>query len=404
MTATMTSAGTSPASENGSLEDLLTDEFLLPFRARAGASDEQNTYFYEDLEQLRSIGYLAAAVPEHRAGWGLDVAGVAAIQQRIARYAPATALAMSMHHYWVGIAAEMERLGDTSSSWILDEAVQGTVFAAGHAESGNDAPVVMSTASARRVEGGYRFDGRKMFGSNGPVWGYLGAHALDVSDPSNPVIVHGYVRRDDPGVEVVETWNTLGMRPSQSHDTVLTDVFVPDERIGRIVPAGSDADPYLFFMNIWALGLFSNVYIGIAERSLEIAVRSATTKTSVAIPQGAYAFNPMVQHQIADMFLELQAGRATLDRMLDDFLAGVDHGAMWGAHITSAKWRAVESAKRVVDIALDVTGGVGMFRGNELERLYRDVRCGGFHPANDALTHEMVAKAVLGIDPAGPRW
>ena len=38
-----------------------------------------------------------------------------------------------------------------------------------------------------------------------------------------------------------------------------------------------------------------------------------------------------------------------------------------------------------------------MFRGNELERLYRDVRCGGFHPGNDALTHELVGKAVLGI-------
>jgi alkylation response protein AidB-like acyl-CoA dehydrogenase len=64
----------------------------------------------------------------------------------------------------------------------------------------------------------------------------------------------------------------------------------------------------------------------------------------------------------------------------------------------------VESAKRVVDLALDVAGGAGMMRGNELERLYRDVRCGGFHPANAALTHEMVAKALLGVDPDGPRW
>ena len=44
-----------------------------------------------------------------------------------------------------------------------------------------------------------------------------------------------------------------------------------------------------------------------------------------------------------------------------------------------------------------------MFKGNELERLYRDVRCGGFHPGNDAFTHEFVAKSVLGID-GEPRW
>ncbi len=77
---------------------------------------------------------------------------------------------------------------------------------------------------------------------------------------------------------------------------------------------------------------------------------------------------------------------------------------MWGPKIVSAKWRAVEAAKRVVDIALDVAGGAAMVRGNELERLYRDVRAGGFHPANDALTHETVAKTLLGIDPSGPRW
>ncbi len=37
-----------------------------------------------------------------------------------------------------------------------------------------------------------------------------------------------------------------------------------------------------------------------------------------------------------------------------------------------------------------------MVRGNELERLYRDVRCGGFHPANDALSHELIGKTLLG--------
>ncbi|MET0579094.1 MAG: acyl-CoA dehydrogenase, partial [Ilumatobacteraceae bacterium] len=42
--------------------------------------------------------------------------------------------------------------------------------------------------------------------------------------------------------------------------------------------------------------------------------------------------------------------------------------------------------------------------GNELERLYRDVRCGGFHPGNDALTHELVGKSVLGILAEQPRW
>ena len=380
------------------------DATLEGFRERAATADELNEYFHEDLAVLRSHGSLAAAVPEHLGGKGLDLAAVAAAQRHLAHFAPATALATSMHHYWVGMAADLLRFGDTSCQWILEEAAAGTVFAAGHAEAGNDIPVLMSTSRAERDPDGYRFTAHKMFGSNGPVWGYLGVHAVDTSDPERPVIVHGFVPRDAAGVSVRETWNTLGMRPSQSHDTILDDVFVPDSRIGRVIPAGFDEDLFLFAMNVWALSLIGSVYLGIAERALELAVRSAQRKSSVAIPRGAYAYNPMVQHQVASMYLDLDAARATLDRLVSDYVVGVDHGPMWSAQVASAKWHSVEAAKRVVDRALDVSGGGGMFKGNELERLYRDVRCGGFHPMNDALTHEVVAKTVLAIDPAGPRW
>ena len=311
---------------------------------------------------------------------------------------------MTMHSYWIGMATELERTGDTSLRWISEAAVAGDVFAAGHAETGNDIPVLLSTCRAQRVAGGYRLTGRKQFGSNGPAWRWLGAHAVDADAAGGPHIVHAFVERGSAGVNVVPTWDTLGMRPTQSHDTVLDDVFVPDDRIGRVVPAGDGSDPFLVAMTMWPLSLMAAVYLGIADRALELAVRSARRKTSVAIERGAYAYNPFVQHQVAQMYLELDAASATLDRFVADWVAGADHGDEWVPKVYAMKWRAVEAAKRVVDIALDVTGGAGMFTGNELERLYRDVRCGGFHPGNDALTHELVGKSLLGILGEQPRW
>jgi alkylation response protein AidB-like acyl-CoA dehydrogenase len=385
------------------LTELPTD-MLEGFRGRAAELDRTNAYFEEDLAELRALGYLAAAVPAQLGGWGLNLAELTASQRRLARYAPATALAMSMHSYWIGAAAELDRAGDSSQRWILEAAVAGEVIAAGHAETGNDIPVLLSTCRAERVEGGYRLTGRKQFGSNGPAWTWLGAHAVDADAPGGPQTVHAFVERTSPGVTVVETWDTLGMRPTQSHDTVLDGVFVPDARIGRVVPAGDGSDPYLVAMTMWALPLIATVYLGIAERALELAVAGATRKTSIAIPRGAYAYNPMVQHQVAEMYLELDAATATFARFVDDWVAGADHGTAWVPKVYSMKWRAVEAAKRVVDIALDVTGGAGMFRSNELERLYRDVRCGGFHPGNDAIAHEMVGKSVLGIIAEQPRW
>jgi alkylation response protein AidB-like acyl-CoA dehydrogenase len=117
------------------------------------------------------------------------------------------------------------------------------------------------------------------------------------------------------------------------------------------------------------------------------------------------AYHPEVQHAIADMVLELESMVPHLECIASEWSSAVDHGAAWPAKLVALKHHAAEAAKRVVDLAFDVTGGTSMFRTSELERLYRDVRCGGFHPANTFLVHEIVGKTGLGVDLAAePRW
>ncbi len=71
----------------------------------------------------------------------------------------------------------------------------------------------------------------------------------------------------------------------------------------------------------------------------------------------------------------------------------------------TCKHRTAAGVWKVVDTALELSGGFGMFKKSELERLFRDARAGRFHPANSALTHELVAKTALGINPDDqPRW
>ena len=94
-----------------------------------------------------------------------------------------------------------------------------------------------------------------------------------------------------------------------------------------------------------------------------------------------------------------------IDQVAQDWSNGVDHGHAWPSKPVSAKYHAIEACRRIVDKAMEVSGGAGMFRANELERLFRDARCGGFHPANTFLVHEIVAKTALGIDLGEqPRW
>jgi alkylation response protein AidB-like acyl-CoA dehydrogenase len=378
---------------------------LARFASRAASYDQENSFFHEDFEELRAAGYLLLPVPSEFGGPGLTLAEVCREQRRLAYHAPATALAVNMHLYWVGVAADLWRRGDTSLEWILRDAAAGEIFAAGHAESGNDVPVLLSTTKAERVDGGYRFTGQKHFGSLTPVWSRFGVHGMDVSDPARPKVVHAFVTRDTPGYTIKKTWDVLGMRATRSDDTVLENVFVPDRYIARVVPAGAAGlDPFVLAVFAWALMGFGNIYYGLARRALDQCITAVKSKGSLALSR-SMAYHPEAQHAIAEMVIDLESIGPHLETIAQDWSNGVDHGAEWPSKIFVAKFHAVEGSWRVVDVGLDVMGGFGIFRSSGYERLVRDARLGRIHPANSFLTHEVVAKTALGISlDEQPRW
>jgi alkylation response protein AidB-like acyl-CoA dehydrogenase len=150
-------------------DHIVSDKLLHNFAERAGAYDRDNRFFHEDFEDLRQAGYLTLPVPKELGGGGLNLAQMCREQRRLGCYAPATALGVNMHLYWLGLVADLWRQGDRSLEWLLKEAVEGEVFNAGHSERGNDLPALLSTTKAERVAGGFRFTGHKMFGSLAPI-------------------------------------------------------------------------------------------------------------------------------------------------------------------------------------------------------------------------------------------
>ncbi len=383
---------------------VLTEDLLERCRERAPKYDRENRFCQEDFDELRSAGYLMMAVPKEFGGLGMSLAEVGRETRRLASYAPATALCINMHNYWVGLTADLWRSGDKSLEWLLREAAAGEVFAAGHAESGNDIPVLLSTTKAEKVSGGYKFTGRKSFGSLTPVWTRLGLHGMDMSDPKAPKVVHAFMPRDTKGYSIVETWDVMGMRATRSDDTVLDGVFIPDKYIARIVPAGAaGVDMFVLGIFAWALLNFGNIYYGLASRVRDLIVEHVKSKKSIGLTR-SMAHHAEVQHGIAEIVIELEGIGPHLEAIARDWSEGVMHPD-WPVKIVAAKYHAVEGAFRIIDRALDLSGGFGMFKKSELERLFRDCRAGRFHPANSALTHELAAKLTLGINPdESPRW
>ena len=384
---------------------LLTEDMLGRFDERAPVYDQENRFFHEDFDELVASGYLNAPLPAEMGGAELTLSEVNRLQRRLAYYAPATALAVNMHLYWVGLAADLRRMGAPGGDWILRQAADGHILAAGHGEAGNDLPVLMSSAKAERVDGGWEITAHKIFGSLSPVWTYLGVHALDTSDPAGPQVVHGFLHRDAPRYHIEDTWDVLGMRATASQDTLIDRALIPDDAIVMVSPAGFDgAGPYHVALFAWALLGFAGVYLSLARRAFDEVVATLPRRSSVALTR-SMAYHPEVQHAVADMRIALEAAEAHLDRVCDDWSNGVDHGMDWPVKIIACKHDVVNRAWSVVDNALDVSGGAGIFKRNRLEQIVRDARLGRIHPANSFVSHEVVGKLSLGINPdEQPRW
>ncbi len=314
-------------------QSLLTDEMMQRFAERAPVYDRENRFFQEDFDELKAAGYLNLAVPEELGGPGYSLAQICQEQRRLAYYAPATALGANMHFYFCGLAADVWRSGDKSLEWLLTASMEGEVFAAGHAERGNDLPLLLSTTKAERVDGGYRFTGHKSFTSMTPVWSFLGLHGMDTSDPNAPKIVHAFMPRDSDGYRSDDVWDVLGMRATQSWDTILEGVVIPDKYIARVVPAGA-AGVDLFVLGIfaWALLNFGNIYYGLAQRAFDLVVEDVKKKTSLAMSR-PMSYHAEVQHGVAEMVMELDAIGPHLDRIGEDWSNGVEHGAAWPSKI-----------------------------------------------------------------------
>jgi alkylation response protein AidB-like acyl-CoA dehydrogenase len=148
------------------------------------------------------------------------------------------------------------------------------------------------------------------------------------------------------------------------------------------------------------------VYCGLARYAMDRTVSTVKTKRSIALTR-PMAYHPEVQHMVADMVIELETIEAVIERAARDWSENRDParaGEMM-IRVIAAKCRAVESAWKVVDMALELAGGFGIFRAAGLERVFRDARLGRIHPANSFLSHELLAKLTLGINPdEQPRW
>lgn len=386
-------------------DTFLPDTLLTTFRERAVVHDRENTFPEDDLADLRERGYLRLLVPTELGGLGASLLEASRIQRRLAQAAPATALSMNMHLVVTGAALHAHRLGVEAVRTILEDAAADQLFAFGISEAGNDAMLFDSSTRAEpQPGGGFQLTGTKIFTSLAPVWDRLVAHGrVAEASEAEPTLVFGVLERTE-AVEVLDDWDTHGMRGSQSRTTRLHAAPIAADKVLTSTPVGPNPDP--FVMGIFGAFelLIASVYTGVAERALAVGTEVALRRRN-ATKGIVHADDPDIRWRLADAAIGVDGAILQIEKVMADLDAlgtgeqgpGLsDHGPRWFLHFSGVKARATEVALSAVDQVLRASGGSQYFRRSELERLSRDVRAGLYHPSDEESVHASYAKALLG--------
>jgi alkylation response protein AidB-like acyl-CoA dehydrogenase len=344
--------------------------------------DRDGSFVSEAFELLRDEGLLRIAVPTELGGDGATIRQVAAVQQELARHCGATALASAMHQHVVAFTAWRHRRGLPGAEATLRRVVDDDIVLL--STGGGD--FTRPKGHAVKVDGGYLVSGTKTFVSQAPVGAVLSSMFVHDDPDQGLRVLNMAVPVASDGVVVLDTWDALGMRGTGSHEVVLDEVFVPDERVLADRPYGI-IDPPLQVIASIAMPIISAVYLGVATAAFEAAVEAARPK----------ATDPVVQRQIGLMAHRLRIAQWALDRGLDEI---GDDPAPAMERLSAAmtlKREVALAGVEVCDLAMEVAGGSAYLKGSPIERAYRDVRAAKLHPLTPEQTLVHGGRLALGL-------
>lgn len=349
--------------------------------ARATKADEDDAFVAENLALLRAAGFHAAAVPAELGGGGASHAELSGMLRTLAAYCGSTALALAMHTHAVALPAWRWRRTPEAVEGLLKRVVaEGLTLVSSGGSDWLD-----GSCRATPAEGGFRVSGRKVFASGCESGDLLMTMAV-LDAPEGPTVLHMAIPLRAEGLRILETWRTLGMRGTGSHDLELTEVFVPDAAVTVRRPVGK-WHPMMHMVTLIAIPLIMSVYVGLAEAAREKALalatgRKASTDTDLVI---------------GELETELTATRLALGDMLA-CAAGDEPGPAATNRIMTGRTLVARAVIRTVEKAMEAAGGAGFYRKTGLERIWRDVQAARYHPLQEKAQARLAGRLALGLD------
>lgn len=376
----------------------IADELAQTFAERAPQHDRDGSFPFENFADLRAANLHVLTVPQEYGGWGATLPEAIRVIERLARGDGSTALVFDMHVHVVGSLSEGRGWPEDMFAQFCRTIVEtGAIVnsCATEPELGSPSRGGLPKTRADWTGDGYAITGRKTFASGSPVLTHALIPAL-LTNEAEPTVGVFLVPMDRPGITIEETWDVMGMRTTGSHDLILQNVPVAADEL--VQQRNSNVPEWgRFSGGAWFGMTVAGVYLGVAEAARNCAIAFARERTPTALNGAAIATLEPIQRLVGQLESELLTARSLLYAIADAWQAQPDRRADLMPQVGLCKVIATTHAVKATDLALRVVGGQSMARTLPLERLFRDVRAGLFHPPTDDLAYANVGKKLLGV-------
>jgi alkylation response protein AidB-like acyl-CoA dehydrogenase len=371
----------------------LSDEALARVSRRLADTAEQYDrsaeFPWAGIEAVHEAGLLRAGLGPRYGGTDLRTVDAvrlfAALGQGDPSVALLTAMTVLQHQFqsrapWWPEDVYRQVVADSLHRPVLLNAIRA------EPEWGAPARGGVPATKVRRTATGWVLSGHKGYatGSEGLSYHLVWA----ATDDEDPLLGHAVVRADAPGIEVVRTWDHLGLRASSTHDVVYTDVEIPEDHF-RGTPLSQQKPEVRGYAGAGLAA--AALYVGVARAAREFFVRFANERVPTSLGRPI-----ATTERIQSVAGEIESQVVQAEEILLGLAARIDAGDERAPdRAVLGKLLATRSAIAAVQIAVAALGNPALTRHHPLERHLRDVLAARVHPPQDDAALLIAGKRVL---------
>ena len=352
------------------------------------ALDLANTHEWPEhlFQLLRDHGYFGLYYPAEYGGVGLNLHSFSEIIEELAAVSN-TAASVVLGQHQAGLSILAAGTVKQRAQWLPALAAGEIKGAMAMTEPSAGSDVAGIRTVARRVDGGFVLNGRKVFITLASVAHVVTVYAKTQPGRSTSTIQGFIVPRDAPGLNVGRAEDKMAGGALPSCEVVLEDCFVPDNAV-----LGSPGSGFRTAMSVFerARPIIGARAVGLARGAMEAAVDYVKNREAFGRP---LSDQQGIQFMIADMATQIEAARALVHRACR---AVDDSDPLAPRYCAMAKYFATDAAVAVTTDAVQLFGGYGYMRDYPVEHRYREAKLGQIVEGTNQIQRLVVGRSILG--------